>query len=225
MSGKPTVVLLHGMARSRRSMGRLQRYIEQAGYPTWARSYPSRRLPLEGLAETVSGWIEDDLGRSDVVGVTHSMGGILARHMSELLPWRGLVMIAPPNRGSRVAAMMRKRSLFRWFYGQAGQQLSDPRSWPPPPAPYAVIAGTRGLALGNPTSWMTRGLRVFPPDVASDGTVAVDETRLDGMADFATVDASHTWILNHPHTLELVLQFLDTGRLAADSETSDQPQK
>jgi len=209
---KPTVVFLHGMARTIRSMQRLRRRVEHAGYPTWARTYPSRRQPIQQLAQTVAGWILDDLGQGDVFGVTHSLGGILARHMGDLLPWRGLVMIAPPNGGSRVATMLRDRPLYRWLYGEAGQQLSAPDRWPAPPSPFAVIAGTRSLAAENPTSWMTRALKAFPPDAPNDGTVSVEETRLDCMADFATVDASHTWISEHPRTAEMVLSFLRTGR-------------
>ena len=59
-----------------------------------------------------------------------------------------------------------------------------------------MIAGTRSLALTNSTSW-TVGRR-FPPGVANDGTVAVEETKLAGMAAFAEVDATHTWIMNSP---------------------------
>ena len=49
--------------------------------------------------------------------------------------------------------------------------------------------------------------------------MTVAETRLPGMSDFALVDASHTWILDHPRTGELVVQFLEHGRFAnaADS--------
>lgn len=32
--------------------------------------------------------------------------------------------------------------------------------------------------------------------VKNDGTVAVDETKLDDMAEFEEVDATHTWIMN-----------------------------
>jgi hypothetical protein len=32
------------------------------------------------------------------------------------------------------------------------------------------------------------------------------------MADFATVAASHAWIMNHPRVPELVLGFLEHGR-------------
>jgi triacylglycerol lipase len=210
----PTVVLLHGLARTDRSMGRLRSRIEGAGHPTWSRSYPSRRMPVAELARAVADWIRADLGDRPVVGVTHSLGGIVARHMRDLVPWRGVVMLAPPNAGSQVAARLRDNPLFRWFYGPAGQELGESEAWPSPPSPFAVIAGTRSLAATNPTSWMTSALGMFPEDVANDGTIAVTETRLPGMADFATVDATHTWIMNDSRTVELVLSFLASGRFS-----------
>jgi hypothetical protein len=125
-------------------------------------------------------------------------------------------MLAPPNRGSRVAKAMRFHPLYRWFYGPAGQELADFRGWPAPPQPFAVIAGTAGATLGNPPSWAVRTLKILPPETAHDGTVAVDETRLPGMVGYAEVPASHTFIMSHPRTIELVLQFLDTQRFEGE---------
>jgi hypothetical protein len=126
------------------------------------------------------------------------------------LRWRRIVMLAPPNQGSATAAAFSGHPLFRWFYGPAGVALADGAAWPPPPAPFAVIAGTRRLHVGNPVSW-TAPLR-FPPDEPSDGTVTVAETRFPGMAAFATIDATHTFIMNHPRAAELAHEFLAHGR-------------
>ena len=76
-----------------------------------------------------------------------------------------------------------------------------------------MIAGTRRRALANVTSWVSH--RVFAAGAAHDGTVAVDETRLAAAAAFATVDASHTFIMNHPRVAELTLAFLRTGGFGA----------
>ena len=152
---------LHGLARSQRSLRKLRRRVERAGYPTWARSYPSRRQTLDELAQTVAGWIRESVGEGPLIAVTHSMGGILVRHMRAMLGWRGAVMIAPPNNGSHMAAKAADYSLYRWFYGPSGQQIAAPGNWPQPPDPFAVIAGTRGLAISNPTSWVTRAIQGF----------------------------------------------------------------
>jgi pimeloyl-ACP methyl ester carboxylesterase len=208
---RPTVVLLHGLARTHHSVAPLRRAVERAGYPTWARTYPSRRMGIAELAATTAARIRADLGDVELAAVTHSLGGILVRHMAHLLPWRAVVMLAPPNRGSRVALAFRDHALFRWLYGPAGAELADPDGWPAPPSPFGVIAGTRGVERrANPVTWVTR--RVLDASEPSDGTVTVEETRLPGMADFATVDATHTWILRHRTAQRFVLSFLDHNR-------------
>jgi hypothetical protein len=53
--------------------------------------------------------------------------------------------------------------------------------------------------------------RRFAAQTLHDGTVAVHETRLDGMAAFAEIDATHTWIMNDPRVQQLVVQYLRTG--------------
>lgn len=206
---KPTVVFLHGLARTHRSMSALRAHVEREGYQTWAKSYPSRRMPIGELATLVAYSIRQDIPEGPIIGVTHSLGGIIARHMSELLRWDGLVMLAPPNAGSEVARRLSALPWFRWFFGPAAQGLASPEDWPAPPAPFAVIAGTRGATLANPPSWLVSRMKILPTSGAHDGTVAVAETRLPGMADFAEVDASHTWLMNHPKTRELVTQFLE----------------
>lgn len=198
-------------------MGSLRRAIEAAGFQTWSRGYPSRKLSVVEAARIVAKQIRDEVGDGPVLAVTHSLGGILVRHMGSLVAWRGLVMLAPPNGGSRVALRYHAHPLYRWFYGPAGSDICDPSAWPPPPTPFAVIAGTKSSSLGNPTSWFTHSLRLFGPDEPNDGTLLVDETRHPAMAAFATVDASHTWIMNHPETHRLVVEFLRRGDFTASA--------
>jgi triacylglycerol lipase len=206
----PLVVLLHGLARGHGSMARLARHLHSESFATISRTYPSRRHPISQLAGELAEWIVEHARDRPVSAVTHSMGGVIVRHIHDpRIRWERIVMLAPPNRGSRLAAALAGSPVFRWYYGPAGGELADGTRWPEPPAPFAVIAGTRGRAFTNPTSW-TVGRR-FAPGVAHDGTVAVDETRLSGMSAFATVDATHTWIMNDPRVHALVVQFLQTG--------------
>ncbi len=207
---RPLVVLLHGLARGHGSMAGLARYLRTTGFDTFGRTYPSRRHSIADLASEVTEWIVEHAGTRPVSAVTHSMGGVIVRHLHDpRIHWERIVMLAPPNRGSQLAAGLNANPVFRWYYGPAGAELANGDGWPQPPAPFAVIAGTRGLALGNVTSW-TMGRR-FPAGVAHDGTVAVDETRLDGMGGFAEVDATHTWIMNAARSRELTVRYLRTG--------------
>jgi pimeloyl-ACP methyl ester carboxylesterase len=215
---KPLVVLLHGLARGQGSMAKLGKFLRAHGFDTVARTYPSRRHSISYLATEVADWIVEQAGERPVSAVTHSMGGVLVRHLHDArIRWDRIVMLAPPNRGSQLAAALVKNPVFGWYYGPAGAELADGSQWPLPPAPFAVIAGTRGFALTNPTSW-TVGRR-FAAQTKHDGTVAVDETRLEGMAAFAEVDATHTWIMNDLRTQQLVLQYLHTGGFEAQAVT------
>jgi hypothetical protein len=185
----------------------LQRHLEVAGFETWARTYPSRRVSIAEAARGLVDRLADDAAGRPLFAVTHSLGGILVRHMADpRLDWRRIVMLAPPNRGSHLASRLKESDLFRWFYGPAGLELADPAGWPAPPAPFYVIAGTRRLSIANPTSW-TSGA-AFPEGEAHDGTVAVSETRLPGMEGFVEVDATHTWIMNDPEARRLTTEWL-----------------
>ena len=206
---RPTVVLLHGLARTWLSMAGMRRFVEAQGFETWAQTYPSRSYNLVELADSVTERIRADLGDKPVIGITHSLGGIVARHIGDRLNWQGLVMLAPPNCGSAVARAIHRWPLFKWFYGPAGQEVALGEAWPEPPKPFAVIAGTRGPTLGNLPTMAVSALGLLPNDTPNDGTVLARETQLPGMAAYAEVDVSHTWIMNHPTTRGLVQHFLN----------------
>jgi len=215
---KPLVVLLHGLARGHGSMARLGRFLRAQGFETLGRTYPSRRHSIAYLANDVTEWIVEHAGERPVSAVTHSMGGVIVRHLHDpRIRWQRIVMLAPPNQGSQLAAALTSNAVFRWYYGPAGAELANSAQWPMPPAPFAVIAGTRGFALTNPTSW-TMGRR-FSAQIKHDGTVAVDETRLASMAAFAEVDATHTWIMNDPYVHALVVRYLSAGSFDLPSGT------
>jgi hypothetical protein len=204
------VVLLHGLARGHGSMATLAKALRAEGFDTWSQTYPSRRHSIRYLASALTEELVDYAAGEPLYAVTHSMGGIVLRHLQDpRLTWSRIVMLAPPNRGSRLAGGLVRNPLFRFFYGPAGLDLAKAADWPLPPVPPAVIAGTRSLALSNVTSW-TLGRR-FPVGVANDGTVAVEETKLDDMADFREVDATHTWIMNSPWVRRLVVAYLRDG--------------
>jgi alpha-beta hydrolase superfamily lysophospholipase len=215
---KPLVVLLHGLARGHGSMAKLGTHLRRQGFETWSHTYPSRKHSIAYLSDALTEQIVEVAGQRPLHAVTHSMGGIIVRHLRDpRLQWSRIVMLAPPNQGSQLAAGLVRNPLFRWFYGPAGSELSDAALWPAPPAAFGVIAGTRSFALWNPTSW-TVGRR-FPAGVRNDGTVAVEETKLPGMTSFAEVDATHTWIMNAREVRRLVVVYLRTGTFDLHGQT------
>ncbi|DBB09385.1 TPA: hypothetical protein ACH3X3_007959 [Trebouxia sp. C0006] len=177
--GKPLVVLLHGLARGRRALEKLRRRIqEETGLTAVSLQYPSTRQPINKLAAGVAEEVKDLVlqgGHEGVWAVTHSLGGIVQRHIMGLpdqggISWKGIVMIAPPNQGSTVAHQLSGLpgigKLFQVLYGSAGVELGTEMAtgnvWPDPPQPCGIIAGNQSLSLVNPTSWLTSAFRMIP---------------------------------------------------------------
>lgn len=213
-----TVVFLHGLGRRASSLRRLRRAVAAAGHATWAISYPSTKMPLPAIADWVIEQIRAEIDDA-IALVTHSMGGIVVRHIGDRLPIERIVMLAPPNAGSAVARGLKDLRLFNWLYGPAGQEVGA-GGWPDPPAPTGIIAGTGGVSWSNPPSWLIGALKLLPAE-PHDGTVTVAETRACAHVDFATVPTGHSWLMNHPRTCALVLRFLAEGHFGDDEREEE----
>ncbi len=206
------VLLLHGLARSRRSMRPLAAFLERRGYVVVNVGYPSRRHPIETLAQAALPPAVAAMrthGVERIHGVTHSMGGIVLRAFlaQETLPELGrVVMLSPPNQGSELADQLCRFSWFRLFFGPAGCQLGTSANDLPTrlgPATFAL-----GVITGNRPAF---GLAGFFPG-PSDGKVAVARAGLPGMRDLLVLPYGHSLIMRHRVVREQVLHFLENGR-------------
>ncbi|WP_041598404.1 esterase/lipase family protein [Hahella chejuensis] len=210
------VVLLHGLARTSRSLNRMQRYLDAQGFETFNLNYPSTRLSLESL---VTQHLYPALlarfgaNSSPLHFVTHSMGGILVRVLSALKPDISIgrvVMLSPPNQGSEVVDKLGGLMLFKLLNGPAGGQLGALdnkllQNLGSPDFECGVITGDRSV---NPLlSLMING--------PNDGKVSVERAKLTGMRDFLTLPASHPFIMRNQTALEQTLHFLREGRFQA----------
>jgi pimeloyl-ACP methyl ester carboxylesterase len=206
-----SVVLIHGILRSSKSMADIAQRLQTAGWGAVPFDYPSSQISIPEAADYLHSVISRLDDAEELNFVCHSMGGLVLRawsadHADNRV--KRAVLIGTPNRGAELADMLRKNLLFRAVFGPSGQQLGTHAdgvipTLPPPRCEFAVIAGARG----TPDGWNP----LIPGD--DDGTVSVESTRLEGAADFATVRALHSNLLHRAAVAEMCANFLQSGRL------------
>lgn len=207
-----TVILLHGLGRSRLSMRLLARRLEREGFATLLIGYPSTRFSLKDLSAFVRGEIlrRAPRDRAPLHFVTHSLGGIILRHIMRNNPLPGFgraVLLAPPNSGSEMADLLAGFRLACLAIGPVLRQLgTDPNTGPASlgPADFGpgVIAGNLSLM-----PWFTQ---LFHGP--NDGLVSVERAKVEGMAGFIVMPFCHQFIMRRRETARLCAHFLRCGQ-------------
>lgn len=202
------VILVHGLMRTSSSMIPLGLFLEQRGYTVYTYNYPSRKNSIQEhskeLVDSIQQVITQNKDR-DVYFVTHSMGGIITRDaltqlsLEQLKQVKGLVMLAPPNKGSELARLSTTFFPVISHFIKPLAELSSARNAyvhqvSVPKVKMAIIAGRY------------------------DAKVPVDSTFLNSSVETAVVSSTHTYIMNNPQTKELVLNFLEHGSLEHHSD-------
>ncbi len=205
------IILLHGLSRSKDSLGTLARQLTQEGYSVAALNYPSLTQSIQQHAEQLAQLLGNLQGIQQVSFVTHSLGGLVVRQLlaDSSAPWRRrisvdrVLMLFPPNQGSHLADLLHQNPLFHLALGPSGQQLTTrgARQIPPLADRFAVIAGD----IGNGTD---------------DGTVKIRETWLPGAEDWLLLPAGHTFGMAKGSVIQAVKRYLATGSLRPSAALS-----
>ena len=207
-SGNSLVVLLHGLGRTPLSMVDMARSLRSAGFSTCNQGYPSRDYTIEALAPYVASAVQRGraAGFEQIHFVTHSLGGILVRYYLTLSAHNmpgSVVMLAPPNHGSKVVDALESVPGFSELMGPAALQLTTdlnslPNQLPDVGLPTGIIAGDR-----SSDPWF--GV-LF--NTASDGKVSVPSTQLMSMRDHIVLPVGHTLMMHDDEVQKAVLNFL-----------------
>ncbi len=206
------VILLHGLWMRGFALLRLHRRMTEAGFRVHRFDYFSVAASPERNLERLHQRVQELAARNDASGtsavhlVGHSLGGLLALQVCQAdakLPPGRVVCLGSPLMGSAAARgfaglgrsgevllggnrQLLERGLTRW---------DGPRE-------VGMIAGRRPIGLGSVLADMQGD---------HDGTVAVAETRLPGLAGHCVVESSHTGLLFSADVAALAARFLRSG--------------
>ncbi len=209
---REAVILLHGLARTKASMSRIENDLGKHGYMVVNMGYSSREQTIEHLSKTT---IPKALSickkrNAEVIHfVTHSMGGIMVRYYlahHSVSNLGRVVMLSPPNHGSEAVDKLKQNFFFKWLNGPAGQQLGTslqdlPSQLGPPAYEVGIITGDRSINLF--LSWLIPG--------KDDGKVSIESAKILGMKDFMVVHKTHPFIMNDPNVHGQIRTFLSAG--------------
>lgn len=211
------VILLHGLARSTKSMKKMDRHLSKKGYRIVNQGYPSRQKTIAALSAPTINAAMETCGQAERISfVTHSLGGILLRHYlseHEIKGFHRAVMLGPPNQGSEVPDTLGGWIGFEAINGPAGMELgtdqdSVPASLPAADFDVGVIAGTRTINL------ILSG--IIPE--TDDGKVSVENTKLEGMRDHITLPVSHPFLIKNKKALRQVEYYLMHGKFEREED-------
>lgn len=208
-----SVVLLHGLIRTRYCMRPLAVHLESRGYRVYSPGYPSTQISIGSHARNLQRVIESIEGPDPIHLVGFSMGGLIARAYLELGPdprIHRLVTIGTPNQGADRASSLHRFGLLQPIGPAAIQLVSGPdgivhQLSSNPTATTGVEVGV--IAAGGPYG---KGYSfTLPPD--NDGVVTVASTLLAGARDFHLVRGFHAVLPSLLTVRNAVTRFLRFG--------------
>jgi len=211
---RSTVVLLHGLMRTRTSMSSLEKELRANSYPDVIRfSYASTRKSISDHADALKEVLEQLPNKTELRFVGHSMGNIVVRHMlkdlqksdpKKLLPrCKSMVMLGPPNQGAMIAKRLAPTGIFGWVTGAGGLELGPDwekleKNLATPSFPFAIVAGdVSSQPIQNP---LTEG--------SGDFVVSVEEAKLDGAEWLKTVPVLHSFLMDDSDVQKMTIDFL-----------------
>lgn len=208
---KEAVILLHGLGRSSSSMNKMETSLCDSGYLVVNIDYRSTETSIADIADSLVLPLVDSLDAvvEKIHFVTHSMGGIIVRHLfaqHHIEKAGRIVMLGPPNQGSEVADFLTKIKIGAVLGKNLKMLRTDSASLvnllPAPDCDFGIIAGNRSINWIN--SLLIKG--------KDDGKVSVERTRLEGMKGHIVMPVTHTFMMQNRKVIAQVQHFIKHGR-------------
>jgi pimeloyl-ACP methyl ester carboxylesterase len=204
------VVYVHGLwLNGQESIVLRRRLAKSLGCTVYVFRYHTVTAPMEDVVAALATFVRGvEASRLHFIG--HSLGGLVIHRLFERHPQERagrVVFLGTPGVASRAAAGAAR---MRWAAPLIGRCLAEElatlreRRWSAPHE-LGIIAGTRPVGLGQFVARFHE---------ASDGTVAVSETRLAGATDHITLPVSHMGMLLSSRVAQEAGGFLERGRFS-----------
>lgn len=211
------VVVVHGLwfgAWAMRPLAhRMRKAGHEAGWSVRVTSYRSTQGSLEDSAHDLHRFVLQRPA-SQRHYVAHSLGGLVVLRMIDLYPEQPpgrIVLLGSPLNGSQVARKAHRIPGVRHLLGKAQPGLERGYAQLPRDHETGMIAGRRRFGLG---------LLVGELRTPGDGTVSLEETRVDGLDDRIEMPVTHTGLVTSGRVARQVTRFLRHGAFQGPSSGS-----
>ncbi|MGO2478777.1 MAG: lipase family alpha/beta hydrolase [Pseudoalteromonas sp.] len=192
------VVVLHGLYMSGFVMRPLCSQLEKSGVNvlnlTYSTLYPDRAAIFEQL--------DTFIDNKSTALVCHSMGGLVARaYLAEgslqSQNVEKVITLGTPHKGSHIAQKMQQKGFDVFLKNSVDFLLSENGDWPFNAKLYS-IAGDLPIGL----------MPLIAKGSQSDGTVLLNETKINGMAEHKVFHLSHTSMIYSRQVMNYITELL-----------------
>ncbi len=206
-------VTIHGLSHNAFYMYSMGKFLGMKGYETYCYDYRTTRGDVKQHAAEFKTALEELVRKYPdrrINIVTHSLGSLVTRQVVGSLTDEGVltkdkiksvVMLAPPNRGSKAASLALK---YIPFSDQISKPLPD-------------------LAFGEDSP--VHNIPLIPKDIplgiivaSHDLLVPRDSTSLETQDDYLIMSSGHSFIMMRPKVQKQVLNFFQNSRFSRDEE-------
>ncbi|MGS0537017.1 lipase family alpha/beta hydrolase [Pseudoalteromonas sp. SaAl2] len=192
------VVVLHGLYMSGFVMRPLCSQLEKSGLNILNLSYNTLSPDRAAIFEQIDTFIDN----KSTALVCHSMGGLVARaylaaNSLQSQNVEKVITLGTPHKGSHIARRMQQKGFDVFLKNSVDFLLTENGDWPFNAKLYS-IAGDLPIGL----------MPLIAKGSQSDGTVLIDETKLQGMAEHKVFHLSHTSMIYSRQVINYILELL-----------------
>ncbi|HHF3146631.1 TPA: triacylglycerol lipase [Vibrio diabolicus] len=198
------IIILHGLYMHGLVMQPLSQKLRKLGYETQVLSYNTVAIDESSLFDSIDHSL-NPLTTNVLVG--HSLGGLMIkRYLANRKPSTNLishvVAIGSPLKGASIVGRIQDLGLGAILGNSPHHGLNRHDDAWAFPQKLGSIAGTMPIGA--------RSLLIRNDNTMSDGTVTVEETRLDGMQDHIEVKQTHTSLIYNTFVPQQIDHFIRT---------------